>query len=413
MKDSAVQSLPRDIYIAAVARAASALGNGITVTALLLKLHDSGAGSWTIAGMLAASTLPMVLFAPVIGLIVDRYDSQKLIITSSLWQAAACTLLAFVDHSATVLTLVLAYALGAALTMPVFNALTPRMVSNGQVSKANSLQQGGQGVAVVAGPAIGGLLTGQTGGTRVPLLIAAASLFLVVAAGRLISSRRQAAATEKPPKLRCGGFFVLFCSGKMSMVVSLAVLLVLVCQITGVAEVFLIRDTFQSTAVAYGLVLAGYSFGILAGTALSSRLRTQRQILRWSVIAACSTALNFTAVGIVKSLYLVFALHVIAGVGTGLVTSAAIALLLLRMPDAAIGRALACFAGAIRAAALVSYGAGGLLVGPLSPRNVFLIAGSITLVAILFVAPSMWRAANRPDVAPEAAQEPVREPVPV
>lgn len=412
MKASAVHSLPRDIYIAAGARAASALGNGITVTALLLKLHDSGAGSWTIAGMLAASTLPMVLFAPVIGLIVDRYDSQKLIITSSLWQAAACTLLAFVDHAATLMTLVLAYALGAALTMPVFNALTPQMVPSGQVSKANSLQQGGQGVAVVAGPALGGLLTGQTGSTRIPLLIAAASLFVVMAAGKLISSRRRMPTADKPPKVR-GGFTVLFRNGRLTMVVALAVLLVLVCQITGVAEVFLVRDTFQSSALAYGLVLAGYSLGILAGTALSSRLRTPRRILRCSVLAAGSTALNFAAVGLAKSLYLVFALHMIAGVGTGLVTSAAITLLLLRTPDVAIGRALACFAGAIRAAALVAYAAGGLLVGPLSPRNVFLLAGSITLVAVLFAAPSVWRAADRPDVTPDVPSGVARQPLPV
>src|SRR5262245_7762269 len=95
MTQDVARRLPRDLYVAAGARGASNFGNVIAVTALLLDFHDRGTGAWAVGGVRMAGALPIVLLSPVVGSVVDRFDSHVLIVVSSLWQAAACLLLAF------------------------------------------------------------------------------------------------------------------------------------------------------------------------------------------------------------------------------------------------------------------------------------------------------------------------------
>src|SRR5690242_10684170 len=114
-QDVVRRALPRDIYIAAGARAGSILCNVVAVTALLLDFHDRGAGAWAVAGLLAAGALPIVLLAPIAGSVVDRFDSRSLLVVSSLWQAAACALLAFVTQPQLVLALAAMNACGTAV----------------------------------------------------------------------------------------------------------------------------------------------------------------------------------------------------------------------------------------------------------------------------------------------------------
>src|SRR2546430_1053271 len=118
MKLVTVRSLPRDLYIAVSAKAVSLLGSEAAVTALLLRFHDQGAGGWAVAGLLIAGSAPVVLIAPAVGLVVDRYDSRTLILAGSVWQTVVCTVLAFVGDPVAILALVALNALGLAVTAP-------------------------------------------------------------------------------------------------------------------------------------------------------------------------------------------------------------------------------------------------------------------------------------------------------
>jgi MFS family permease len=311
-----------------------------------------------------------------------------LIVASGLWQAVACLLLAFTGSVGVILLLVLVSTLGAAVAMPVLAALTPLVVPDRHLATATGVQQGSQHIALLVGPSLGGLLTGLTGGARVPLLVAALVFVVSTATGWLIAARRQPEPRDGDDGMR-EGVTVLFRDRPIAIAAALAALAALTFNAAHVASVFLVRDVFRSSALVYGLLEATSPLGVLVGTALATRLHTVRRILLGSPLATALMATCVAGVGLSRSLAGVFVLYAMAGVGAGIAATAAVTLVLQRTPGPTIGRVLAAHSGLIRAVALLAYGIGGLLLGPLSPQGVYLFAGVTAMVALLAAAPAL------------------------
>lgn len=391
MKHDVARRLPRDLYVAAGARAASILGNTVAVTALLLDFHARGAGAWAVAGVLAAGALPIVLLAPLVGAVVDRFDSRTLIVVSSLWQAATCLLLAFMDEPRVMLALLALSACGTALTNPLFLALTSIMVPSGQLAAANSVQQGAVTIAMMAGPAVSGLITGLTGGARIPMLLDATVFVMIAGTSLLIATRRRPPPGRPKPNAR-EGMAMLFTDRALAAVVAQAVLLSAVVHLIYVAQVFLVRDTFGASALAFGLLQATHVVGLLIGTALASRLNTARRIVLTTPLSAAAMSTAIIMIGLARSLPATYMLYVLAGVCMSMVSVSTGTMLLLRTPEPTIGRVTASFTAMHRAAGLIAYGLGGLVVGVLRPQVVYILAGSAALIIVLALVPAFRRA---------------------
>jgi MFS family permease len=394
MTQEMTRRLPRDVYVAAFARAASILGNVLAVTALQLEFHDRGAGALMVAGLLAAGVLPIVLLAPLVGLAVDRFDSQKLIVVSSLWQAVACALLAFVGDQRVLLLLVALNACGTAVTNPLFVALTGAMVPSTRLAAANSFQQGAVTIAMMAGPAVGGLATGLTGGAQVPLLFDTVIFSVVAGVSVLIRTHRRPEPSGQRPKAR-SGTVMLFADRTLAAVVALAVLLALVVHLIYVAQVFLVRDTFGASELTFGLVQATHMAGLLIGTVLASQLNTVRRIVIGTPLGAALMATAIALIGLFQSLPLTFGLYVVAGICMSLVSVPMATLLLLRVPGHAVGRVMASFTAMHRSSSLIAYGLGGLVVETMRPETVYVISGFASLLIVIVMTPVFRRAWER------------------
>src|SRR4051794_18843375 len=168
----------RDLRIAGGAKALSLLGDEIALVALLLHVHDLGAGARGVTLLLISAAVPTVLLAPWAGRLVDRVDSRTLLVGSAAAQAAVCTALAFAGPLWLVYLLVVALQAGQAVANPTWQALVPRIVGEPGVGRAIGATQALSTLAAVAGAPLGGLLSGA-GGQRLPLLVDAAS-FLVL-----------------------------------------------------------------------------------------------------------------------------------------------------------------------------------------------------------------------------------------
>jgi MFS family permease len=386
--------LPRDLYVAAGARGASVLGNVIAVTALLLDFHDRGAGAWAVGGLLMAGALPIVLLAPVVGSLVDRFDSHTLIVVSSLWQAAACALLAVVDAVPQVtLVLVVLNACGTAVTNPLFLALTTAMVPNKQLAAANSVQQSAVTIATMVGPPVGGLLVGLTGGARVPLLLDTAVFVLVACSCTVIGIRRVPVRNRSGPNARAG-IMMLFTDRVLAAVVALAVLLPVVVHLIYVAQVFLVRDSFGASGLTFGLLQATHTVGLLIGAVLASQMNTARRIVLGAPLSAAAMSCTILLIGVLHSLPVTFALYVVMGVMMSMVSVSGGTLLLTRTPEASVGRVMASFTAVHRTAGLVAYGIGGMVVGLWAPETVYVFSGAAALVIVLALVPVFRRAAS-------------------
>src|SRR5437763_14456729 len=85
----------RDVSWVVVAKSVSWLGDLVAEVALVLRLQSHGYGASAVAALLIANALPIVLLSGVVGRLVDRVDNQRLLVLSSLSQAAVCTVLDF------------------------------------------------------------------------------------------------------------------------------------------------------------------------------------------------------------------------------------------------------------------------------------------------------------------------------
>jgi MFS family permease len=312
-----------------------------------------------------------------------------LIVLSSLWQSTACLLLAFVSQPQAALALVALNACGTAITNPLFLALVSTMVPERDLAAANSVQQGAVTIAMMAGPAIGGLLTGLTGGAQVPLLLDALVFVVVANVGLLIGTRRQPPQSAPGPRV---GVAILFTDRILRAAVALAVLLPLVVHLIYVAQVYLVRDTFGASGLTFGLLQTTHMVGLLIGTGFASQLNTERRIVLVTPVSAAVMSVSIVLIGLLGSLPAAFALYVVAGISMSMVSVSVGTLLLLRTPDTAIGRVMASFTAVHRTAGLVAYGLGAIIVGSWRPEVVYMFAGAGSLIIVAALTPACRRA---------------------
>src|SRR5262245_55559382 len=157
---SSAAASPRwsDLYIGAIARAASNCGDMLAATALALVLQGRGEGGLAVAGIMLAAALPLMVVGPFAGRLADRVDSRTLLITVGIAQVAVCVALAFTRQPALIIGLVSVLAIGLAITSPTMSALTPLMVGRDNLAKASGISQTASTFGMLLAPALGGVL---------------------------------------------------------------------------------------------------------------------------------------------------------------------------------------------------------------------------------------------------------------
>lgn len=168
---------------------------------LVLALTDSA----TLASLiLLCQTLPIFLFTPVAGHVIDRVDRRKLMILVDVIRAVACLLPLFARTPA---LLPFAYAgvviiaIGSAYFEPASQAALPNIVAPEELGPANVLMGSTWGTMLAVGSAIGGLVTAKFG-RDVSFIVDSASFLvsaLVLWRMRTAFSEDRGEHHEQPP----------------------------------------------------------------------------------------------------------------------------------------------------------------------------------------------------------------------
>ena len=121
-----------------------------------------------VALLAAAGTLPMFLFCFLAGILADRFERRRYIITCQFWMmgvAATLAVLAFLGllTSWNLLALTFCMGLGNAMNAPAWHAVVPEIVSGPQLRPAIALNSAGFNLARTIGPVIGQILLGLVG----------------------------------------------------------------------------------------------------------------------------------------------------------------------------------------------------------------------------------------------------------
>ncbi|MBI3162374.1 MAG: MFS transporter [Chloroflexi bacterium] len=144
-------------------------------------LEETGSAT-AMGAVLFFSTLPMVAFVLVGGVVVDRMPRGVLLFTSDM---ARCfimvmgTWLAFTDQLVMwqIYVIAILFGFADAFFLPAYNALIQQIVPEDDLPSANSINSLSMQFGRVAGPAIGGLVAGF-GGTAIAFGINAVSFFI-------------------------------------------------------------------------------------------------------------------------------------------------------------------------------------------------------------------------------------------
>jgi MFS family permease len=392
----------RDVWVATGARAISMSGDFLAATALVLALEQRGDKGFGVAAVLLASTVPMMLLAPLGGRVADRFDSRRLLTVIGFAQIVCCVAMAFTTDPAGLVALTALLSAGLAFSQPTFSALIPSMVSRDGLPKAMAIGQTATSLGVIVGPAVAGFLVGGFG-LRIPLLLNAITYLAVVIAGLTIRTRRGRPVKahqeqEKGWRLRQDPLLI-----RLYPVVAVVVGAI---SVVNVVLVFFVRDTLGASAIAYGLVDAMFTVGLVIGAWVLARIARGDESLTVVMMGSLAgMGLVFVVASVIPTVIWLVPLYVIGGVFNGALNSVNGLLLARRVPAEVRGRAMGMLSGVTNGAVAVGYVLAGPLMQVLTPRQCLAAAGLVGMVSMTAFAVPILRAAKQPQ--PTAEPQPV------
>ena len=137
--------------------------NTVAVLALVYDLTQSGLSTGLI---IIASTLPAFLLTPYAGVVVDRFDRRKIMMTADLTRGFLALGMLLVRSTNELWMLYLFSALLIAFASffgPALNAAIPNLVSREELISANALSSATWGLMLAVGAAIGGIVIAAVG----------------------------------------------------------------------------------------------------------------------------------------------------------------------------------------------------------------------------------------------------------
>jgi hypothetical protein len=366
----------RRVYFAV---AVSELGDAFQYIGLMWFAYRAG-GALGVVAVRLADSVPALAFGLHGGLVADRFDRRRTMITADIARAAVLVPVAALGLAGELplwLLVVAAFALetGTSYFAPAYGALLPSLVDRANVQAANGLVRATTETVSVGGWALAALLF-----TVLPVsaFFALNAVSFAVSAVVLATVRsRGRAEHSSAPRIR-EGFTVLRPFPMLTAAVialGVAVTISSGTWITGVPS--LVDKTLHRGGGAFSLMAAGYALGSASAGIVLAR-RPVRRKARASLLAWTLYLPAYGAFAIASSLGIAFAGAIAAGAGQGsawvLVNSAAQE----DVPDATLGRVLGLISLTHRGA----HATGLLLVSPLFaflPPDAVFAAAAVTL----------------------------------
>ncbi|XVS68013.1 MFS transporter [Actinosynnema sp. CA-299493] len=380
----------RDFRLLWAARTVSVFGTWLLVVAVPAHVFHLTGSLMAAGAALAAEFLPPLLFGPVAGVLVDRWDRRRAMVAAEVLRAAAVTLLLFARDPGDLWLVYVALVVestGTVVFRPAAQAHTPVVVGTGTaLSGANALNSLTDGVARLVGAPLGGALTALVG---FPALVAADAASYLVAAGLIAATARGGGRDRGPgvrEELREGLAFLRSArTAKALLVVSTAFL-------AANASLSALLVPFGMTTLGgagpVGVVMsalgAGFLLGAPATRVLVDRLRSGPLLASALVATSAGFALLFSSTSLPAALPAA-ALVGLSGSAVLVVTQT----VLQRVtPTAVLGRVGAVLFTGEAAATVVGALAGPALAELTSPRTTAYVACAITVLAAGYAASS-------------------------
>lgn len=257
------------------------------------------AGPFYVALTQTAATLPFFLFGLPAGSLGDIVDRRRLILYAEAWMLAVAIALAAITVAGAMspwllLALTFALAAGQAIESPSWRAMLPELVARDDLAAAAALEGIEYNTAMIVGPALAGLLI-AAGGIGTAFAAYAASFVAVIIV--ITRWKRPVQRYTAPVEALAGATaaalrYVRYAPSIQAVIVRSAA--AMFCSCATFALLPTIASGSGATPLTYGVLLAGFGVGAIAGAIVLQRART-----RWPAGSIVTTAVTILGVAII------------------------------------------------------------------------------------------------------------------
>jgi MFS family permease len=187
----------RDFNLLTGGQTLSGIGTQMQVVAVAWQIYLITGHSKLALGLIGlARGLPLIVASLFSGILADAFDRRRTLLVTQSVLAALSAILVVLTATGTIraesLYLVIAGASAAqAVDQPTRSSMVPSLVSREALPRALSLLVSAREFAVIAGPALGGVVIAATGGVEANYVVDAASYTFVLAAVFMIRTPTQ------------------------------------------------------------------------------------------------------------------------------------------------------------------------------------------------------------------------------
>ena len=379
-----------------LARLAGVLANQMLMVALAWHMYDITSSAWDLGLVGLFQFVPALIMTLPAGHLADRLHRGRIFATCMLAQALVASLLVLATPGGFVtreLIFVLSVVLGVtrAFQMPAQQALTPLLVPQQLLQSAIAMSSSGMQVAIICGPALGGLL--YVMGATVVYATSGALLLLAAALTLLVRYQHQASGLAASWSTVLAGFKFVWRRKVLLGATSLDLFAVLLGGATALLPIYA-RDILHTGPVGLGLLRAAPAVGALAMSLCLMRFPLRQRVGHRLLAAVAVFGLATVLFGL--STHFAVALLALAVTGAADNISVVIRLTLVQLetPDEMRGRVSAVnsiFIGASNQLGEFESGATAALWGPVGSVVAGGIGTLLVAAAWLRLFPSLAR----------------------
>jgi len=331
--------------------------------------------------------LPVTIFSLWAGVVVDRVDKRKLILTTqtlALLQAAALALIVTTGVVTPWMVLVLALAFGLinAFDLPARQSFLIEMVGKEDLSNAIALNSAAFNTARVFGPAVAGVLL-ATIGEGGCFWLNALSYLAVLAALLAMTPVARAEKRDGHATLMDGVRYSWNLPPVRNLLLLLGIAAGLGFQYSVLLPVYA-RDILHAGAQSFGLMMAAFGLGSLVSAVWMTRQLSRWDLRRNLLIGLVSGGLGMGFFAWSRSLPLTLAMGFLAGFGLILYVASTNTMIQLIIEDRFRGRVMSLYTLMFIGTAPL----GALLAGAIAQRAGAPAATS--LCAVILLGSALW-----------------------
>ena len=366
----------------------SRIGDSLYQIALAWWVLEKTGSATAMGTVLIFSSVPMLLFLLVGGVVVDRLPRPRVMFISDLLRGLVVTIVALLafQNLLEVWHIYIAsvvFGLAEAFFRPAYTAIMPDVAPREALTSANSLTSLSQEVAGIGGPAIGAAII-AAGGTSMAFVLDAVSFF--ISAGCLVAILSMTPAEIKPSEslgilhdMREGIGTVRASPWLWITIAFAAFANITLAGPFSVTTPFLIKDHLHAGVGSLGLVFSALSLGsVLAAIWLGSRTHLRRRGV-FAYGAWLVSALFVTAFGLSPLVIGVAAAAFVCGAGLSIGNLIWVNTLQELVPSNLLGRVSSIDNLGSLVFTPIGYGIAGWATDLIGPANVFIVAGIITM----------------------------------